>query len=200
MQSLNQALTIERSRLFVGREQELTYIQNWLTQQDAPTEVVFISGIGGIGKSALVLKFFLNMAQDENMLSIWLDGRAVVATPAGFLESLQTSLVQNSRLLSASKTSLSDIVISISQQRTLICIDNYEHLHQIEGWLRQVFLPKLSAEGVLIILADRQEMTIEWQNDLAWRKHVKQMCLAPIARPEAKEFYKKTLVWTTILR
>jgi hypothetical protein len=94
---------------------------NWLTQKAAPTEVLFISGMGGIGKSALMLQF-LNMAQDENVLCIWLDGRVCTETPAGFLESLHASL-----------PNIPDIVSDMSRQRTLLCIDNYDYLHKIEG-------------------------------------------------------------------
>jgi hypothetical protein len=188
MQSLKQALTIERNRLFVGRESELGFMQNWLVEHDAPSEVLFISGMGGIGKSALMLQF-LNMAQEENILCIWLDGRVCTATPAGFLESLHSFLIQNSRCESDSKTSMSDIATAMSKQRTLLCIDNYEHLHPIEGWLREVFLPHLSATGLLVVFAARQDLAIDWQNDLAWRKRVRQMRLAPISRLESLDFY-----------
>ncbi|KIL36966.1 hypothetical protein SD71_04495 [Cohnella kolymensis] len=177
MPSLKEALTIERNRLFVGRELERSYMLNWLTQKAAPTEVLFISGMGGIGKSALMLQF-INMAQDENVLCIWLDGRVCTETPAGFLESLQASLPNSV-----------DIVSAMSRQRTLLCIDNYDYLHRIEGWLREVFLPLLSATGLLVVLASRQDLAMDWKNDLAWRGRVRQMRLAPISRREALEFY-----------
>ncbi|MDB5084636.1 MAG: Bacterio-opsin activator domain protein, partial [Bacilli bacterium] len=188
MGSLKEALSIERSRLFVGRKTELAYMQNWLEQQRAPTEVVFISGMGGIGKTALLLQF-LNMAQDENMLCIWLDGRVCTETPAGFLEYLHSFLFRKSSFTASSKPSMLEIVTAMTRKRTLLCIDNYEHLQRIEGWLREVFLPELSATGLIVVLASRQDVAINWQNDLAWGTRVRQMNLSPISQLEAQDFY-----------
>lgn len=184
MSSLKEGLSIERSRLFVGRHKEIDYMQQWLEQQEAPSEVVFLSGMGGIGKSSLLLKFF-NMAQNDKLLCIWLDGRTCTETPTAFLESLHSYL----NLVSAAKSSLTEVAGSLSRQRTFLCIDNYDRLQQIGGWLREVFLPELSATGLLVVLAGRQNLATEWQNDLAWKNRVTLMRLAPLSRVEAKTFY-----------
>jgi hypothetical protein len=190
MKNLNEALAVERDRLFVGREAELHWMQNWLTQQDAPSEVLFLSGMGGIGKSALMLQF-LDMAQNEHIGSIWLDGRICSETPAGFINSLRAFVVQRPLGDALSHSSIQNMISAMSGKKTLLCIDNYESIHKIEGWLRGVFLPQLSETGLLVVLAARQNLAPDWQNDLAWRGRVRQMHLAPLSRQEALHFYLK---------
>jgi hypothetical protein len=191
MKNLTEALAIERNRLFLGRESELHWMQKWLIQYDPPTQVLFISGMGGIGKSALLLQF-LNMTQNENIGSLWLDGRICSETPAGFLESLQSSVIQKSSGDAAPDPSIQEIVTAMFQKKTLLCIDNYEYIQNIGGWLRGVLLPQVSATGLLLVLASRKNLAFDWQNDLAWRSRVRQVQLAPLSRQDALQFYVKT--------
>lgn len=189
MGNLKEALASERSRLFVGRKPEIAIVQNWLSRQHAPTEVLFLTGMGGIGKSALMLRY-LNMGQESGALCIWLDARICTETPSGFLEALQSTLFLHSVTGSALRASLPKLAASLSRQKTLLCIDNYEQLHPIGGWLRDVFLPEMSAAGLLVVLASRQDFSAEWLNDLAWGNRVRQLRLAPLSRHEAQHYYK----------
>lgn len=188
MGKLGEALSVERTRLFAGRDKELRFMQNWLAQQDAPTEVLFISGIGGIGKSALMLQF-LNMAQSEGVNSIWLDGRVCMDTPAGLLESLEAFLVHHPLVKASQNKSIQDVIAEMAPGKLLLCIDNYEHIHKIEGWLREAFLPGLSESGLLVVLASRQDLSFYWQIDLAWQNRIRHIKLGPLTRGEARNYF-----------
>jgi len=188
MGKLGEALSVERSRLFVGRDKELRYMQKWLTLQDAPTEVLFISGLGGIGKSALMLQL-LNMAQQERVASIWLDGRVCTDTPGGFLESLNAFLIHHPLVKASPNKSIQAIIAEMAQRKLLLCIDNYEYIHKIEGWLREVFLSGLSANGLLVVLASRQDLSFNWKNDMAWQNRIRHIRLDPFTRREAQHYF-----------
>ncbi|MGG3284095.1 hypothetical protein [Paenibacillus solani] len=190
MGKLGEALSVERTRLFVGRDKELRFMKNWLARQDAPTEVLFISGMGGIGKSALMLQF-LNMAQLEGVNSIWLDGRVCMDSPAGFLESLKAFLVHHPLVKASQNESIEDIITEMASGKMLLCIDNYEYIHKIEGWFREAFLPGLSASGLLVVLASRQDLSFYWQIDLAWQNRIRHVKLGPLTRGEARNYFSQ---------
>ncbi|MBJ6362518.1 hypothetical protein ACFOQM_14730 [Paenibacillus sp. GCM10012307] len=195
MKYLSEALSVERARLFVGREEELSFMRNWVTREDAPTEVLFLSGMGGIGKSALMLQF-LNMAQMEGIFYIWLDGRVCTDTPAGFIESLHSFLIHKPLAYASPNRTFQDIVAEMTRQKVLLCIDNYENIHRIEGWLKEVFLPGLSSTGLLVMLASRQDLSFHWQNDLAWQSRIRHIRLGPLTRSEAQHYFHQRGVGT----
>jgi hypothetical protein len=178
--NLKEALFIERNRLFVGREKEIQHISAWMMQPQAASEVIFVSGMGGIGKSALLLQF-LSMAQDKEIHSIWMDGSACKESPNGFVESLHDIIFLGNRTAVPPQKPMQEIIEAISGQRTLLCIDNYDPINRIEGWLREVFLPEFPAVGFLMVLAGRQKLSLEWQNDMAWRGRLKPMRLEPLS-------------------
>jgi hypothetical protein len=189
--SLRGALSIERSRLFVGRKREIGYMQKWLGTQTAPTEILYVSGMGGIGKSALLLQF-LNLAQaDGDILCVWLDGRTCSGPPGNFLDALHAYLFPGSRLNAEKQSPLLTVTQLIAKQRTVICIDNYESLQLIEGWLREVFLPELPATNLLLVLAARSQLSLDWENDWAWRGRLRHLRLTPVSRAEARMFYNR---------
>ncbi|QHT59366.1 ATP-binding protein [Paenibacillus lycopersici] len=188
MGTLGEALSVERARLFVGRDAELGLMHEWLTLKDPPTEIYFLSGMGGIGKSALMLQF-LNMAQQEKVRSIWLDGRVCTDTPGGFLESLHAFLIHHPLVQASPNESISAIMAEMTRQKMLLCIDNYEYMHPIEGWFREVFLPELSANGLLVVLASRQDLSFNWMKDMAWQNRIRHIRLEPLARREAERYF-----------
>ncbi|MCZ8515386.1 hypothetical protein O9H85_23835 [Paenibacillus filicis] len=188
MGNLKEALLIERSRLFVGRQAEIAYVNKWLSKPNAPTEAVFVSGMGGIGKSALLLKF-LDMAQDAGAQCLWLDSRVCKDSPSGFLDVVHSLLMKHTVSESAFKDPMTEIMEMIASRRTVLCIDNYEALNSIEGWLREVFLPELPATEAFIVLAGRQPLSLEWQNDIAWRSRLRIMHLEPLSRMEMWNYY-----------
>ncbi|CAG7655879.1 AAA family ATPase [Paenibacillus allorhizosphaerae] len=188
MENLKEAILMERRRLFVGRQAEIAYVDEWLSAAHAATEVVFVSGMGGIGKSALLLKF-LDMAQRAKALCLWLDSRICNDSPAGFLEAIHSLIKQTAGTAAPFQAPMTDILETVAGHRTVLCIDNYDSLHLIEGWLREMFLPELPAREVLVVLAGRQQLSSEWQNDLAWRGRLRMMPLEPLSYADVRTYY-----------
>src|SRR4051812_50200004 len=75
-----------RAAGIVGRDAQLAVLRSLLGE--AGPAVVFVSGIGGIGKSALILKFAAE-AQAEGATVLRLDSGAIEPTERGFLAALQ---------------------------------------------------------------------------------------------------------------
>jgi hypothetical protein len=171
LENLKKAIYLERSRLFVGRKSELEQIRDGLTQTNLPTQVVFVSGMGGIGKSSLLLQC-LQIAEETGIFCVWLDARTCTESPSGFLATLHSLLFPSFHPRETVANPISDIVGTLNERRTLLCIDNYDHLQKIDGWLREAFFPELPARNLLIILAGRQDLMVEWQFDPAWRERL----------------------------
>ena len=62
------AVTDERIRLFVGRSRECNALKAWLATPNAPTRVIALTGMGGIGKSTLLIRL-LQLAQEHGSVS-----------------------------------------------------------------------------------------------------------------------------------
>jgi hypothetical protein len=182
--SLRDALLERRSRSFAGRSAELRSYRQWLERRDAPSEVWFVSGMGGVGKSELLHQFHL-LARHEGFVAAWIDGKASPGTSSGFLAALSDALG-----LPESASSIQKAASALSRNPTVVCIDNFESLLSLSGWLRESFLPLLPAEGLLVVIASRRLSSAPWQSDLAWRDRVRRIELAPFAREEALSLYR----------
>ena len=163
-------------------------MQDWLDDAHSPTQIFFVSGMGGVGKSTLMLKW-LDMAEEQKLLCLWLDARTCAPTPAGFIDAIGSCLLYQSNLTYGTKLSMPDIVNYLSTQRTVLCIDNYDHIQPVDAWLRDIFLPELSATDLLLVFASRQDLSLDWKNDLAWRSRVTQIPVATMSRIEARQYY-----------
>ncbi|WNR44539.1 hypothetical protein [Paenibacillus roseipurpureus] len=191
MEKLIEKLAIERNRLFVGRSAELDMIHQWIGSLNAPTQVLFVSGIGGIGKTSFMMRA-LDIAMLANVRTMWIDGRMCTETPTGFMEALFDHMKTIEELPSQRETSLHNLIHEISKGRTLLCIDNYDAILKIDGWLREVFLPRLPSTGVLMLFVSRQNLSESWQHDLAWRNRVSHIELPPLNRQEVTQYGFRT--------
>ncbi|MFF2154814.1 AAA family ATPase [Paenibacillus chitinolyticus] len=190
MQKLAEILDVERSRLFVGRKSELGLVQDWLKRVQAPTEVLFLSGMGGIGKSALMLQF-TSLARQEGATAIWLDGRSCADSPAGFMEALHHSYLSNPQARHTSDSSFQELITAIAARKTILCIDNYEAIQRIEGWLLEVFLSSLPAADLLVVIAARQDLSAGWVGNLAWSSRCRRVHLGAFSREEALHYLRQ---------
>src|SRR5579859_2055497 len=82
-------LNQQATRNFVGRTQEIAHLSNLLFEKD--TLVVFVHGIGGIGKSSL-LEAFAAQAQTAGSVVVKLDCRAIKPSDEGFLNELGAAI------------------------------------------------------------------------------------------------------------
>ena len=123
---------------FVGRASELEFFDALLSGQ-ADTSVVYLSGPGGIGKSAL-LREVSRRARARDYSVAWLEGRDLPPFP---------------EVVSAA---LADVV---DAERPLIIIDSFELVSSLEGYLRDVVVPGLP-DRALVIISSRVRPSRSW--------------------------------------
>ncbi len=151
---LNQA----RQQRFVGRGVELELFRAVLGQADADFVVLHIHGPGGVGKTALLREFARGVISQAHT-PLWLDGRQLDASPAGFLAALQEVLA-----LTENQSPLEALAATVG---LVLFIDTYELLAPLDAWLRNTFLPQLPADA-LVIIAGRQAPAAAWRADNGW--------------------------------
>lgn len=138
---------------FVGREPELALLRLALAQ-DGPL-VVYVHGIGGVGKSAL-LEAFAAEARDQGAIVLILDGGAIEPTTRGFLEALSVatgSALETTEGAVGRLTSLGPSVI--------VGLDRYEALRALDTWFQRSFVPALG-DGVRVVLCGREPPRTTW--------------------------------------
>jgi hypothetical protein len=167
---------------FVGRTAELTFFQSLLLSARLPVHVLHIVGPGGIGKTALLAGFVALCDQAQIPVAL-LDAHNIEPSPTSFLEALRLAL----------EAPLSDFplhaLISRSQ-RQVILIDTYEMLAPLDGWLREVLLPQLS-ENTLVVLAGRYPLAPAWRSDPGWQSLIRVLPLRNLS-PEESRIYLRS--------
>ncbi len=162
--------------IFVGREELLECVQNWLDEEDSATHLLFVTGMGGIGKTA-ALQRIEQLAIDQGRSAVWIDGRACGHSPSAFLEYVSAVRDSNwTQLEPHGRFHAPDV----------LCIDNFEDLHPISGWLRHEFIPSLFDRRCLIVTASRQEPPIAWRSDAVWRERWSSFYLDVLSPEEAE--------------
>ena len=116
---------------------------------------MFIHGIGGVGKSAL-LEAFTAEARAQGAVVVSLDGGAVEPTPRGFLAAL-------SNATGGELDTPEDAVARLARLGALVVVtvDRYEVLRPVDPWLQQVFVPALP-ENVRLVVAGREPPMPGW--------------------------------------
>ncbi len=174
------------TKQFVGRSRELQMMREWLENPSAPFRICAISGIGGIGKSTLMGEM-MRAAKEKGALTIWLDGRFCTQTPAGFLEYL--TVTAGLETMDKNFTfPLEPIMKTDSEHRVILCIDNFEYLSLLEGWLMEAFIPKLSSSGIIILLTSRPELSLTWKVDPVLSDQIVEMPLTYLSYKETAEY------------
>jgi len=137
----------------VGRESERAFLHSVLSV-DGPL-VVFIHGIGGVGKSTLV-EVFTNEARAHGAIVLRLDSGTIEPTPRGFLAAI--SSVTGSELMTAEAAAAR---LAGLGPRVVLVLDRYEVLRPIDLWLQRTFVPAL-AETTRVVLAGREGPMPGW--------------------------------------
>src|SRR5215471_15903145 len=99
-------LSQQATQKFVGRRQEIEQLLYLVSDGKIP--VIFVHGIGGIGKSSL-LNVFAVEAQARGAVVIRLDCRTIKPTPDGFLRELINAIGGNSADVEQVATRLSQL-------------------------------------------------------------------------------------------
>src|SRR5918912_3920335 len=157
-------LRAARHRQFVGRENERALFRSALESSDLPFCVLHLFGPGGVGKTTL-LKEFAYLAEQAGVTSLYIEARNVEAAPGAFVAAVQLAMG-----LSMTDSPL-DVLASRPNHHTIL-VDTYETLAPLDAWLREVFLPEMP-DNVLVVLAGRTPPSAAWRTDPGWQNLVR---------------------------
>ncbi|WP_309119972.1 bacterio-opsin activator [Paenibacillus sp.] len=174
----------------IGFAEEMASFEEWMTDPAAETTVFSISGIGGIGKTTLLMEMARGAGRVSAM-TLWLDGSGETSTSGAFLTGLETTLESEyGRARPADMPLLSFIVAELSRQRTVLLLDNGERIDRLEGWLLSSFLPKLASAQVLLAAASRNGLPLTWRTNPHWGPRVRSFPLQPFSRREVQSYLR----------
>ncbi|MFN8442033.1 MAG: AAA family ATPase [Caldilineaceae bacterium] len=171
-------LAAARRRQFVGREAEKALFLEAISAAEPSFSLLFIYGPGGIGKTSL-LREFIRIAQQGEATTIYLDGRNIEASPAGFLASMNNVFGANTEENSFS-------LLERQSQRVVLLIDTYEYLSSLDTWLRDLFLPQIPANA-LVVIAGRNPPASSWHADTGWQSLIKVVSLRNLTPEESRQ-------------
>ena len=138
----------------IGREDELATLR--LILADDGPRVLFVHGIGGVGKSALVEAFSAS-AREDGAVVIRLDGGAIEPTARGFTSALSAATGPGSDGDASTVAGLAH-----AGSPAIIVVDRYEVLRPLDVWLRQSFVPSMPADTRLL-LAGGEPPVADWR-------------------------------------
>jgi hypothetical protein len=177
-----------RRRRFVGRERELTQLEQ-CTEPDGHA-VTFLHGVGGMGKSA-VLEVLEERLRARGVRALCLDARHFEPTPRGFWEALGGELglaagrgEQPEPERGALSGRVSDALAG-APGITVLVVDHYELLRLLDAWLRAEFVPRLPAR-VRLILSGRHPPAPGWSTTTGWPTLVRTCSLQALDESEAR--------------
>lgn len=161
-------LTAARRRSFVGREPEIELFRAAICSAELPFQVLYLYGPGGVGKTSL-LREFVQCCEREGHACAYVDGRDVEPTTEAFGRALREASGGE------------------EGRRLVVAVDTYETLAPLDGWLRDVFLPQMT-EDVLVVLAAREPPSPAWRADPGWQLLFRALPLRNLSRSEAEAY------------
>ena len=164
--SLGNRLQAARHAHFVGRRDELTAFQG-LIDGTTSAQVLFVYGPGGVGKTTL-LHEFAYLCHEAGVPVGRLDARTLEATPNALKAALRSAEPDGTH-------------------RRVLLVDTLETIHNLDDWLRDVLLPTLD-EDLVLVLAGRRRPAGPWQTDPGWADLVETMPLRNLSPPESRAF------------
>ncbi|MEP6559935.1 MAG: LuxR family transcriptional regulator, partial [Nakamurella sp.] len=159
---------------FVGRVRERAQLAALVSGRTGPA-VVFVSGPGGVGKSALVAATVAGLAKRV----VTLDGRTIEPTPGGFLSALAHDL-RSPPILSPSEAGGLFEAIGVA----VLVVDSFERLNLLDAWLRNDFLPALPAQSTTVLVG-RRPANVAWRAAPGWRSLLAELVVGELADDDA---------------
>lgn len=172
-------LRTARQRRFIGRDAERDLFLDALRADEPPFVVLHFYGPGGIGKTTLLRTLGASCA-DADACALHLDGRNMAPNPATFMDTLRERLG-----LSADDDPRD--ALAASAQRHVLLIDTYELFAPLDEWLREVFLPDVPG-NVLVVTAGRNPKSSAWHADPGWQVLLREVPLHAFTHAESRHF------------
>ncbi len=138
--------------------------------------MLYIHGLGGIGKSSL-LDLIADLVVETDARAVRLDGRAMSATPPSILAALGQALDGLD----------GEGAIAWPDGRMVLLIDTYERLAPLDGWVRTEMLPRLPSTA-LTVIAGRNPPDPTWRADSAWGDLLRMFSLRNLSPVESREY------------
>ena len=172
----------EARRSFVGREGELATLMEVSGGEAA--RVLYLHGIAGIGKSAL-LTVFLERLRATGASVVYLDCRTVEPTERGWLAA------------AGQVDSLDALLRRLGElpQPVVLALDHYELYRLMDTWLRRVLVPSLPP-GEQLVLSGREPPVAGWFADLGGE--FRSLPLGPLGDDGARELLGAMLPETDV--
>lgn len=164
------------SETFVGRAGERATLLQAL-DEEGPS-VLFVQGIGGMGKSRL-LEAFAGEARARGASVIRLDCRVIEPTERGFLQALGAASGGETPSVEEAARRLGRL-----GSRVVLALDTYEVFRLMDTWLRQVFIPALE-DHVRVVLCGREPPLSAWLTASGWQGLFRSVRLEPLSEVEA---------------
>jgi hypothetical protein len=152
-----------RRRRFVGRAAELELFRAALAAPEPPFSVLWVHGLGGVGKTAL-LAALADEAEAVGHAPIRLDMRAIEPSPPAFRAACGAGLERGGRVV--------------------LLVDTFETAGGLEDWLREEFVPGLPA-GAVVVIAGRSRPGDAWRQDPGWRDLLRVVSLRNLGPEDA---------------
>jgi AAA ATPase domain len=160
-------------RLFVGREQELAQIQEWLSPVNPTQNVVAISGLGGMGKTQLSLHFAKRCHPSYSAV-IWLNANDETALKAAYVALARQFHGEDGQGEAVGKIDEEQAVRTVRQwlsrpenKTWLVVYDNYDDpqlpgLRSSTGYDIRTYFP-YSTQGSILITTRSARLTFAKQ-------------------------------------
>jgi hypothetical protein len=171
-------LAAVRARRFVGRSSEIDSFAAALDSVEPPFIVMHVHGPGGIGKTTL-LQQFARLTRRAGRAALRLDLRDTEP-------SVEVFRVMLGRAIGVESGAEQDLIARWPHDGVLI-IDTYDPDSPVDRWLREIFLPRLPA-NLIVVTAGRKAPGVVWSSDIEWASLARVVALRNLEPEESRQY------------
>jgi DNA-binding winged helix-turn-helix (wHTH) protein len=177
--NIGDRLRAKAEKRFVGRDSELAELGNAPAAESGGTQLYFVHGPGGIGKTTL-LERLRSDATHAGIVCASIDASAMAPTPTAMIAAIAEDLA-----LTETTATLQDIgAAMMSSDCRLLLIDSFDAMGDAKGWVREKLLPALPAQ-VRIVLAGRNAPDTLWTAHPLWSEAMRCIQLNSLSREDS---------------
>lgn len=181
---------LREDQYIASRGEPLSRFRRFLTEGAAGKTVWSLYGTAGIGKSFL-LDAFRRLADRAGAWMLQVDSRDFTHKGDLLLQQLLELLPDEPQARSdSSDTFFARLKPLAAQGRVAIALDTYEEMGDLDGWIRERFIPNLP-DGVLLILAGRYRLKDKWILSPALRERILFMPLEHLSGSESAAYLRQ---------